>query len=118
MPWANPINDLGCQTGPNARIDAKGLFAAVANLPPLRSLRRGRASQDKGKLQASGSTRTATADSKKPNSNQQAKTLQRRHFAVGLGRGDVGYIDQVDRTYSRRRSTAGCSVSLLISRAR
>jgi hypothetical protein len=59
-------------------------------------------------LQVSAPASTASADhstnsdSKKPISNPKAKIVQRRHFAVCLGRGDVGYIDQVGRTYTAK----------------
>jgi hypothetical protein len=110
LPRANTVNDLGCQTTPNALIDAKGLSGALANptSPDDRRVKRDRPTKE---LSIGRSARLASkpppdrgtnSSSKDLNPGRRARPLQRRHLAVCLGRGDVGYIDQVGRTYTAK----------------
>jgi hypothetical protein len=106
VPVASAINDLDCQTIPNTRTDVKRLSGALANQPfdHPRLPREGRAAKESPRLPATslGSKTSADRHSKKRSPNRRGKPLERRHLAVCLGRGDVGYIDQVGRAYTAK----------------
>jgi hypothetical protein len=108
LPGTNAVSDLDCQTALNARIDAKELSDALAN--PTSTDRR-RFKQERSTKEPSRSARLATKPRPGRGTNCNYKHLkrrrragspQRRHLAVCLGRGDVGYIDQVGRAYTAK----------------
>jgi hypothetical protein len=108
LPGANTVNDLDCQTTLNAGIDTKGLSGALANprSPDYRQVKQDTPTKELSRRRSArlarkpGPDRGTNSNSKDLNPGQRPRPPQRRHLAVCLGRGDVGYIDQVGRTYT------------------